>query len=423
MSYENHAAIALGGRHPMENVLRRACGRAGAGLLALLFGAPVWAQQNRPMLPATEVVHMGPAELYPAVWLHEAGTDSNVYTTIEDPKSDVTYTVTPRLIVVLPIGGGQFTGSGEGDIVYYQRYADQRSLDTFLDGRYDVMDARVRPFAAVGFGTHRRRSREIDARIRQAYTSVLAGANVQVTGVTSVTGWVERTGASWDEAETYRGVFLAQQLNHSSTTVAGGARFDVTPVTSLVAAAEFQRDRFELAPERDADSIRIGPRVEFSGGALIAGDAQVAYRRFAPLAADLAAYSGLTASARLALSVLDLTRVRFDAGRDVEQSYDALQPYYLEQGAAVEVIQRIVGPLEGIAILERWNARYQRRAGGSFDGRTERTTTVGGGVGARLGRRTRLSLTIDRTRRTSSEPGLRDYSRRRVFAGLEYGVF
>jgi len=405
----------------MRSSQGRVCVRAVVLLLA--WAGQAGAQNKPPILPSTEVLHVGPAELYPAIWLHEAGTDSNVFRTIDDPREDFTYTVTPRLFAVVPLGGGRFTGSGVGDVVYYQQYADQRSLDTFVDGRYDVIDAKVRPFSAVGFGSHRQQSLEIDARVRQTYTSLLVGTNVEVTGVTSVTGWVQRTSASWDDTALYRGTSLAQQLNHSSVVVAGGARFAVTPVTSVVTAVEFERDRFEFAPARDADSIRIAPLVEFAGGALIAGEAQAGYRRFTPLNSGLAAYAGFTASARLAVNVLDLTRLRLDAGRDVEHSYDALEPYYLEQGVSVDLTQRIVGPLEGIAILERWNARYQRLDGGSLDGRLERTTTVGGGVGVRLGRRTRLSLTIDRTRRTSSEVGLRDYERRRVFAGVEYGVF
>jgi len=395
---------------------------SGWTIALLLIAAPATAQNNPPLLPSTEVLHVGPAELYPSIWVHDAGSDSNVFRTIEDPQEDFTYTVTPRLFAVVPIGGGRFTGSGVGDLIYYQQYADQRSLDAFLDGRYDVIDARIRPFVAVGFGSHRQQSREIDARIRQTSTSVLVGTNVELSGVTSLTGWVQRTSASWDQTQTYRGTSLAQQLNHSTLIVAGGARFAVTPVTSVVAAAEFQHDRFEFAPERDADSLRIAPLVEFAGGALIAGEAQAGFRRFTPLNPGLPSYSGLTASVRLGMSVLDLTRIRVDAGRDVEHSYDALEPYYLEQGASLDVAQRIVGPLEGIAILGRWNARYQRLDSGSFDGRLERTTTVGGGVGVHLGRRMRLSLVIDRTRRTSSLIGLRDFERRRVFAGLQYGV-
>jgi len=405
--------------------MKSSLGRLSGWVLALLMAAAGQseAQNKPPILPSTEVLHVGPAELYPAIWLHEAGSDSNVFRTIDDPQEDFTYTVTPRLFAVVPIGGGRFTGSGVGDIVYYQQYAGQRSVDTFLDGRYDVIDAKVRPFAAVGFGSHRQQSREIDARIRQTNTSLLVGADVEVTGITSITGWVQRTSASWDPTDLYRGTSLAQQLNRSSLVFAGGARFRVTPVTSVVAAAEFQRDRFEFAPERDADSLRIAPLVEFAGGALIAGEAQAGFRRFTPLNSGVPSYSGLTASARLAVNVLDLTRIRVDAGRDIEHSYDALEPYYVEQGASVDLTQRIAGPLEGIAIVERWNARYQRLEGGSLDGRLERTTTVGAGVGVRLGRRTRLSLIVDRTTRTSSEVGLRDFERRRVFAGVEYGVF
>src|SRR5262245_11594151 len=71
--------------------------------------------QVRPVLPSTRVVQAGPASLYPAISLRDVGTDSNVYNEGTSPKEDFTYTVTPRLFAVVPVGGTRFVGTGRGD--------------------------------------------------------------------------------------------------------------------------------------------------------------------------------------------------------------------------------------------------------------------------------------------------------------------
>jgi hypothetical protein len=163
--------------------------------------------------------------------------------------------------------------------------------------------------------------------------------------------------------------------------------------------------------------------VEFDNGAMFAGRAQAGYQTFRPLRADLPGYSGLVAMGALETAVLDLTRIQIQGGRDVQYSYDAFQPYYLETSVTFKVTQRIAGPFEAIALGERWHLRYQRVGGdGSFDGRQEDTTSIGGGIGVRVGEQMGLTFTVEQMERTSSEPIGRDFQRRRVFASVSYGL-
>jgi hypothetical protein len=351
------------------------------------------------------------------------GTDSNVYNDGVSPREDFTYSVTPRLYAVVPIGHTRFMGTARGDFIYYRTYKDQQSANGFFEGRYDVLEAPIRPFASASFATHReRQGLEIDARARQTQTTMTLGAEVEVTPVTSVTGWVRRETAAWDRNEQYLGVSLAEQLNSTTDILAAGARFRLTPFTSIVAAAEIQRDRFEQSPQRDADSLRIAPMVEFDNGAVITGRARAGYRMFRPLSAGLADFNGLVSSVELEWNVLDLTRVQLESRRDVRFSYDALQPYYLETGVIFKVKQQVVGPFEAIAIGERWRLRHQRVGGTAFDGRREDLTTIGAGIGVRMGEQMELTFTLEQMTRTSSQAALRNYERRRVFASISYGL-
>ena len=162
--------------------------------------------------------------------------------------------------------------------------------------------------------------------------------------------------------------------------------------------------------------------MEFANGATISGHAQAGYRIFKPLSAALDEYRGVVASATLGYTFVDYTRVSADLGRDVKYSYDPLQPYYLESGLRFKVIQRIVGPFEVIGIGERWRLTHQQVGGTSFNGRREDTTTVGAGVGLRMSREMEMTFTAERTRRTSTDPLVRNYERRRVLASVSYGL-
>lgn len=378
--------------------------------------------QAPPVLPETRVIEAGPASLYPVLSLRDVGTDSNVYNDGTSPKEDFTYTFTSRLHAVVPIGGTRFVGTGAGDFIYFTTYSDQSTVNGSFSGRFDVVDARIRPFITTTLATHReRQGLEIDARARQTQTMVMFGSDFELTAITSLTGWVRRENIAWDHGEFYDGVSLAHQLNSISDFAAAGARFRFTPFTTVTAVAEIQRDRFETSPERDTDSLRIAPSVEFDNGSALTGRAQGGYRSFRPLNSALEGYNGLVASAGLRYAFSDVTRMYLDGGRDVRYSYDPLQPYYLETGLRFRLIQRIAGPVEGVGLVERWQLQHQRLGGQSFDGREEDTTTIGGGVGFRMSREMELTFTIDRTERTSSDL-TRAYERRRVLASISYGL-
>jgi hypothetical protein len=401
---------------------RGGCPAIWVVVVSLMFARQAAAQVS-PILPSTRVVLLGPVSLYPQIALRDAGSDSNVYNDSSAPKSDLTYSVTPRIYAVVPIASTRFVGTGVGDLVYYRTYKDQRSLTTMLEGRYEVTGPGFRPFASVGFVARGdRQGYEIDARARNSQTTVLVGADFDMTFRTSLTGWVSRSRTRYDRDEQYLAVSLADQLDHRTDVAAAGARFKVTPLTTILVAAEIEQDRFERAPVRDADSLRIAPAVAFDSGAAISGDANAGFRSFTPHDADLASFRGFIGSARLHYTLLSMTRFDIEAKRDVSYSYDPTQPYYLESGGRLTVAHRVLGPMELIAIGERRDVRNQRIGGTSFDGRREVTTSMGAGIGFRTQKQMRFALTYERTARTSSEPLGRDYERRRVLASITYGL-
>jgi hypothetical protein len=136
----------------------------------------------------------------------------------------------------------------------------------------------------------------------------------------------------------------------------------------------------------------------------------------------VAEYRGLTAFADIRYLFRDWIEVKVDANRDVDYSYDPLEPYYLEMGGRLTVTQRVVGPFGVIGIAERWNIHHQQVFGGpEFDGRLDTTTSVGAGLAIQKSKQVRFELVYQHTSRRSSAPGWREYERQQIFASAIYG--
>ena len=191
----------------------------------------------------------GPLSLYPQIALTDVGTDSNVDLVTTNPTSDVSYTVTPRLYSILPVGTTRFVGTATGNLIYYRTQEDQRSLTLLLNGRWEVTSPGFRPWVETEFARRGERvGFEIDARARHNKSTVRAGAEVDVTAITALTAWVGHSATAYDEDAEYLTFLLADQLNHTRDTAAAGARLRVTPFTTVVVSAGVERERFDLEP-------------------------------------------------------------------------------------------------------------------------------------------------------------------------------
>ena len=403
-------------------VFRRGWLAAGAAFAAMLVAVEARAQGS-PILPETRPILLGPVTFYPTIALRDAGLDSNVFNDTTGQRGDFTYSATPRLFVVAPIANTRFIGRALGTFTDYRTYKDQRSLSGLFDARYEFVSPGFRPFASVGFADRReRRGFEIDARVRQRQTFASLGLDVDLTAITALTAWATRTTTAWDRNERYLGVGLADQLDYSATSFSGGARFRVTPLTTVVVAAEVQQDRFEHSPLRDADSLRIGPSVDFDSSAAITGHIKADYRSFRPRNSVVAGYQGITALADIRYIFRNRVEVNVEANRDVDYSYDPLEPYLLEAGGRLTVTQRVIGPFGVIGIGEWRDIHHQQVGGGpAFDGRRDTTTSVGAGLAIQKSKQVRFELVYEQTSRRSSAPGWREYERQQIFASVIYG--
>jgi hypothetical protein len=365
---------------------------------------------------------VGRVTLFPSFVLRDTGYDSNVFNDPDDPQSDFTLTAQPRLRATLPAAGGLVSGSATLGAVYYATYKDQQSLNRFVDGRYERTTSRLRPFIAGSFNYARDRyGPEIDARVRHRETSVSAGAELKLTGITSLTALYRRSTQSYGDDEEFIGTVLGEQLDRESDLASAGLRYYITPITTLVVDVEVQRDRFETAPLRDNDSLRVMPAAEFGGDGVLSGRMAAGFRKLSPRDPLVRPFEGLVAGANLTYTLLGRTRFTVEAARDVMYSFAVVTPYYLLDSGRVTVSQPIGGPVDLIGVASADRLDYRALAGLPDPHRVTRTTTFGGGLGFRVGRALRLGLIYDWTKRLASDDARRDYRRQRVFGSVTYG--
>jgi hypothetical protein len=264
--------------------------------------------------------------------------------------------------------------------------------------------------------TNERPGYEIDARVRRREYGVSGKVEVRTFARTffGLTG--STLNVKYADDAFFNGSSLKQDLNRKTVGYGVVMRHEVTPLTSLSLEASRSEDRFELNPLRDADSTSINAGVSFDPHALVKGSASFGYRNFIPLTNELPPYKGPIGAVDLSYTLLGVTRFAVQWKRDINFSYDELQPYYLESGYIGTVTQQIFGPFDAQVRGGVQHLAYRTRAGVPVNNdRTDDVTTYGGGIGYHFGQDARFGVNVEHQSRTSPVPV-------REFSALRYGI-
>jgi hypothetical protein len=405
----------------------RSSGRP-AGALVLLFlillnlSLPAPAGAQAPTVPdeSTVRVRFGPLWLNPSLSLPNIGVDTNVFNEAESdvPESDFTITMTPQTDAWLRMGRTWLSGGVREDFVWYKEFASERSVN----GRYSL--GWIAPLNRLTFGigssltrARERQGFEIDARVGRTEPAYMGSVELRATSRTHLGVRVDRRRIDFREDAIFLGASLSTELNRTITSVAGTLRHELTPLTSVVASGGKDEERFEFSPHRDADSTRLNIGLNFDPQALIRGSATFGYRKFEPVSADVPGFTGATLNASLTYVARGSTKITFEALRDLQHSFELMQPYYVQTGVQVGLAQQIYGPADAELRLGRQRLAYQDRIGplSSSIARTDRITRVGGGVGYRISPDFRVGFNVDRQDRHSPVAN-------RNYDGMMYGV-
>lgn len=384
----------------------------------LTAGRPAGAQQRGDDPVETARIQIGPLGVTPAIAVSNIGIDSNVFRSEERPERDVTFTVSPGATAWLRAGRTRLTLEGRSDMVYFQRYASERSLDGTIGGRYEIRANRLTPWVAGQWTSGRQRvGYEIDARSRRVERQTGAGVDLRLRPNTDITLSVQRTDHAYDADAMFLGTSLYEVLNRRGESMAIGLSQRLTSLTTFKLEGQQIRDRFVHAPARDADAARLLAGFDLEPFALISGSVRVGYQRF-DLRDNVPDYTGLVAWADAAYTLLGRTRFDVVGQREINYSFDVASPYYVLTGGQLTVTPRLSSHWDLQGRIGRHQLDYRAAHGGS--GRVEHHLLHGGGIGYRLGASVRVAFDVDREQRASGVPG-REYRGYKMGVSMTYG--
>ena len=136
----------------------------------------------------------------------------------------------------------------------------------------------LKPFVSFSSAhTSARPNAEIDLRARHHPRTYTAGTTIKIASRTSIGIVGRRTTETYDEGFEFRGEDLARSLDTKVKAYETSFNVDLTPFTTFSLVGSREEQRFERAPERDADSFRLAPTLTFSPLGLITGSASFGF--------------------------------------------------------------------------------------------------------------------------------------------------
>ena len=297
------------------------------GALLLMLAAPPMAGAQSfgagPLtgsLPNTEptsgVLSLGRFRFAPGLKIHEIGKDSNVFDERDNPKSDFVFRARPDVSAFAKVRFAQVSALVGSELSYYKKYAGERQAGLEYRGRLDLLAGRLRPFVAGGSTRSRTRPNgEIDVRADQKLEEVSAGIGYEMGPHSLIYGSAVDYSVQYFDARE-EGVELAAALNHQNRVYSLGVQTALTPFATLTVSGSLQEDRFRRSPGRDADR-RVGrAAVDISPEAVLSGFASIGFDDVKPVDPLVVPFRGVTGSAGLAYSFLEIGRfvVTFQRG-------------------------------------------------------------------------------------------------------------
>jgi hypothetical protein len=358
----------------------------------------------------------GPLGITPSIMLSHAGLDTNVFNEFDDPKEDTTFSIAPELGFALRAGRLRGAGFGRGDYLYFEKYSSERSWNGAAEGRLELPVGWFTPWVAgyVDKG-HRRVGHEIDLRARRLTTDVRLAVDARIAAQTGLTVAAERRMYRFGAGQFFLGSDLRQVLNHQTDSIGLEFRQGLTNLLTVAIQAEALRNRFQFAPQRDADSVlaQVGlnlERPDFVGGRL-----RIGYRKFDGLGGGVSSHRGIVGSVESAATVWGRTRVELFGERDIVYSFETIYPYYMGMGGTLVVTPRIGDSWDIQVRLGGELLEYQIAPGVTAPSRLDRYRLLGGGVTYYAGRDVRVGFDVNQEARDS--PG-----RSHDFVGYTMGM-
>ncbi len=161
--------------------------------------------------------------------------------------------ISPATDLWLRTGRGLLTFSGGLDLVHFNKYSTERSVNSHASGQYEFRFNRLRPYASARtLNTRERPGYEIDARARHYETEFHVGTDVRVMSKGTVRVDFRHLDYIFASNVLFFGRPLNEELNRTLRAVDVGWRQRLTALTTLVTRLSRETERFAFADARCA---------------------------------------------------------------------------------------------------------------------------------------------------------------------------
>lgn len=292
----------------------------------------------------------------PSVALREAGTDSNVYLEPGAGRSDRMLTFTPSVTAKLATRRLQAQGDGLLDVVYFERFVQERSTNRKGSGRLQIDVGRVSPYVTGLYERARERQGEVDLRLFRRVRGFGGGVSFGLTSKGTLELGFNRSRTLYDAGQTFREIDLALSLNRRTQSLTGGFRYAITGLTTLAIDLSQVRESYISDANRDTDDRRVSGTLVFAPDAVIRGRVVIGYHRLRAKVPFAVPFNGLLADTNIGYTFRESSRFNLRYSRDTSASFDS--PFNLNTQYGVDLVQDITGPLKATAAVSRSTIRH-----------------------------------------------------------------
>ena len=366
---------------------------------------------------------IGPFHIQPSLVISNAGVDSNIFYSPNDPVRDFTVTAGPAAMIYLPIQR-RFVLSfyGSPQYVWYSRTERERSWNSYFRGAAQL-NLRTVFLSLEGVSSDAREhwNTELDIRPRRTELGAGGSALVKLAWKTSFALAYRTAKYDYENIDVDSGFNIRERLNRRESYGTFSIYHQATQLNRFFLDFEYGRYDFEFAAEaalKNSQSYAGYAGFEFTQiGARVRGRIRVGYKRFNLRTTEGGPdFQGLVGDSQLSVRLAKPFAVRGSFVRDVRFSLWYTNAYYLETRPGVGAS---IYPFRLVRLdydFSKGRSRYPEPGGGAPDvKRIDDFTTHSAAVYVRIGKTTALGFIVSFWERDSNIVTEND---KRTFFGL-----
>jgi len=276
----------------------------------------------------------GPFRINTVLFLSNAGYDTNVYHSPDNPVKDYWLTIGPGFTFYLPLKKRIiFTIYESPQYVYFMETKRERTWNNYFNGQVNFIFNKFFLTAGIGDSDARERwNTEIDIRPRRKEDRVHGSVLWQASRRTSFSLGYRKIKYDYENLF-YERFNLKDRLNREETYMNFTGFYQLSFRMRFFLDAEYGIFNFENPSSfRDSKSYSVYGGFEFSPFGRIRGRVKLGYKFFDSLALERKDYSGIVGDTNVSVRLSRYLNFRAAYRRDVQFSLWYNNTYFLESG-------------------------------------------------------------------------------------------